>query len=153
MAFITKEEMKSVIRENHLNTIVDDDPTIVEMAINAGISEVKSRLTPGTTKEWFDGRPRYDVEAIFTATGTNRHPLILEITKVVALWWVIIQSNAGVYYEEVRQRYDRGMDFIKDLATGEANDATLPREATDPVEEDPDLMPFRMGSRPKFHHE
>lgn len=153
MAFITKDEMKTVIRENHLDTIVDDDPTIALAAITAGISDVKSRLTPGTTKEWFDGRPRYDVEAIFSATDAARHPLILEITKVAALWWLIIRANSGVYYEEIRQRYDRGIDLIKDLATGEANDATLPREATDPVEDNPDLMPFRMGSRPKFHHE
>lgn len=153
MAFITKAEMKTVIRENHLDSIVDDDDTIVLMAINAAISEVKSRLTPGNTKEWFDGRPRYDADAIFNATGTARHPLILEITKVVALWWLIIRANAGVHYEEARQRYDRGMAFIKELATGEANDATLPRETTDPVEDDPDLMPFRMGSRTKFHHE
>lgn len=153
MAFITKDEMKSVIRKNHLDSIIDDDDTIVLMAINAAISEVKSRLTPGTTREWFDGRPRYDVEAIFGADGEGRHPLILEITKIVAVWWLIIRANAGVYYEEARQRYDRAMNFLKELSTGEANDTTLPRETTDPVEADPNLLPFRIGSRPKFHHE
>ena len=153
MAFITVDEMKTVIRENHLDRIVDDDDTIALAAINAGISEVKSRLTPGSTKEWFDGRPHYDVEAIFSAEGTDRHPLILEICKVCGLWYLIVRSNAGVYYEEVRQRYDRGIDFIKDLASGEANDATLPRLQPDPEEEDPNALPFRMGSRRKFHHE
>src|SRR5690606_2057164 len=137
MAFIAKEEMRTVIRENHMDSIVDDDDSIVEMAIAAGVSEVKARLTPGATKEWLDGRPRYDAEAIFSATGSSRNTLILEISKVCALWWLIIRANAGVYYEEVRQRYDRGIDFIKDLASGEANDATLPRETTDPGD-DPD---------------
>lgn len=153
MAFLSKQELKSVIRENKVTHISDNDDTIVQMAINAGITEVSSRITPNHKKAWMDGRLKYDVKAIFEAEGIDRNPLILEITKVVSLWWLIIRSNAGVHYEVIRDRYAAAVEYLKDLATGEANDATLPLLPEDGSGKDDKEKPFRTGSRRKFHHE
>lgn len=145
--------MKSVIRENKVSHISDSDDTIVQMAISAGITEVRSRITPNHKKAWMDGRLKYDVRAIFEAQGNDRNPLILEITKVVSLWWLIIRGNAGVHYEVIRDRYAAAIEYLKDLATGEANDITLPQLPDNNGGDDQNEKPFRMGSRRKFNHE
>ncbi|WP_313411051.1 hypothetical protein [Sphingobacterium multivorum] len=156
MAFLTKEELKTAIRTEKLSRISDEDDMIIAKYINAAITEVKSRLTPNNKKAWLDGRLRYDVDAIFNATGEDRHELLLDITKVVALWRLIIRNNAGVDYAVIESRYQFSIEYLKDLATGEANDSTLPtiKESTNP---DGTLagttLPFRSGSRKKFNHE
>lgn len=152
MAFIIKDELRSIIKENHIDKIVGFDDTIIEMGIAAAISEVRNTLTPGNKKGWRDGRPHYDVAAIFSATGDERNPLLLEITKVVAVWWIIGICNAGVIYEKIESRYDRATESLKDLASGESNDSTLPI-INNGETEDESTKPFRSGSRPKFHHE
>ena len=154
MAFLTQQEMKSVIRDNKVTHISDNDATLVLTSINTAITEAKSRLTANHKKAWMDGRLRYDVDAIFSATGADRNPLILEITKVIALWWLIMRCNAGVHYEVVRDRYAAAVEYLRDLATGEANDGTLPLlpDDTSPSA-DGGNKPFRMGSRKKFNHE
>lgn len=156
MAFLTKEELKTAIRTEKLNRIADEDDLIIDKYINAAVTEVKSRLTPNNKKAWMDGRLRYDVEAIFNASGEQRHELLLDITKVVALWRLIIRNNAGIDYAVMESRYQFSIDYLKDLATGEANDGTLPL-LEEPVDEDgnpiSNAKPFRMGSRRKFNHE
>src|SRR5690606_24874108 len=125
-------------------------------AINTAITEVKSRLTPNNTKVWNDGRLHSDVKAIFVAESDERNPLRLVITKVLALWWLIMRNNAGVEYEVIRDRYAAAIEYLKDLASGEANDMTLPL-IEQPRDEDGNAIseakPFVMGSRKKFNHE
>lgn len=156
MPFLTKEELKTVIRAEKVTRIADNDDLIIQQAINTAITEVKSRLTPNNKKAWRDGRLRYNVDAIFNQTGDDRNDLILDITKVVALWWLIMRNNAGVDYEIIAARYQFGIDYLKDLATGEANDGTLP-QLEDPVDEDgnpiSNAKPFSTGSRKKFRHD
>ncbi|SMG35548.1 hypothetical protein [Sphingobacterium psychroaquaticum] len=156
MAFLSKNELKSVIRENKVTHISDHDDTIVEIAINAGITEVTSRIAPNHKKAWMDGRLKYDVAAIFKAEGSTRNPLILELTKVVALWHLILRCNAGIHYEVIRDRYEAAVEYLKDLASGDANDPTLPI-LEEPLDEHGNPInaakPFSTGSRPKFNHE
>lgn len=156
MSFLTKEELKSAIRLEKLARISDADDLIIQQAINTAITEVQSRLSPNNKRAWGDGRLKYDVKAIFQAEGNDRNALLVDITKVVALWWLIMRNNAGVDYEVIRDRYSSAIEYLKDLASGEANDATLPT-IEDPVDEEgnpiSDRKPFRMGSRKKFNHE
>lgn len=156
MAFLTKEELKTAIRTEKLNRIADEDDLIIQAAINAAITEVRSRLSPNFKKEWGDGRLRYDVNKIFTEEGSARHDLLLDITKVVALWRLIIRNNAGIDYAVIESRYSFSVEYLKDLASGEANDPTLPL-IEDPKDEDGNPIsankPFSVGSRKKFNHE
>lgn len=156
MSFLTKTELKSLIREHKVTHISDNDDTVVEIAIATAITEVASRISPNNKRNWQDGRLKYDVKAIFEEEGEDRNPLILEITKVVALWWLIMRSNAGIHYDVVRDRYEAAVEYLQDLASGDANDPTLP-QLEEPTDEDgnpiSDRKPWRIGSRPKFHHE
>lgn len=136
--------------------IANSDNETISQAINTAITEVGSRLTPNNKKAWLDGRIRYDVPAIFAQQGEDRNPLILDITKIVAIWWLIVQCNAGVEYETIRDRYGAAIEYLKDLASGEATDLTLPT-IQEPVDEQGNAIgktkPFAAGSKRKFNHD
>lgn len=151
MAFLEITELRSALKAEKIQLISSNDDLIVQEAINAAITDIKSRLTPPTKKEAFDGRLRYDVTALFNQVGSDRNPLILAYTKVAAIWHLIIRSNAGVDYEVIQDRYDRAVDYLKDLANGDASDLSIPVLPTDTLTQTKQL--FRSGSRRKFRHE
>ncbi|MFD2874048.1 hypothetical protein ACFS5N_16315 [Mucilaginibacter ximonensis] len=150
MAFLTKEDLRSAIREYQLDAITDNDDTIVQMAIDAAIEQAKSMLTPNDMKIWDDGRPHYDVDAIFTQENADRNALMLANTKTVALWHLIQLCNTGLNYDDAKDRYDRAIKYLKDLGAGIVNSGTLPKITADPP---PDQQPFYSGSRAKFSHD
>ncbi|MEO7212648.1 hypothetical protein [Mucilaginibacter sp.] len=150
MAFLIKEEFKTVIRDYQLDAITDGDDSIVDTAIEIAIEEVSSYFNASDKKVWEDGRPHYDVPAIFAAIGAQRNALMLANTKIVAIWYLLDLCNTGLEYDEAKDRYDRATAYLKALAKGDVNSATLPRLAGPPPE---DELPYRFGSRNKFTHE
>lgn len=153
--FLQKSDLRSTIYQYQLDQITEDDDTIVTMGIEAAIIEVKSCLTPSNKKEWNDGRVKYDAEAIFATTGTNRNQLILELTKTVAEWWIIKLCNADILFEQVKERYEKAVDYLNKVAKGERTITSLPTLATptDGNGNTVNIAPFRMGGREKFNHE
>jgi len=135
--FITVQEMKTVIYDHVMDDISENDDATVAQCIEAAVSEMKSYLAS-----------RYDVERIFRAEGNDRDPLILEDTKVIAVWNLIRLSNSELIYEQWRERYDRVIDFLKQVAEGSIT-PTLPI-ATD--EQGNPIIKSRFGSNPKFQH-
>lgn len=137
MSYITAEEMKTVIYEHVMDDISMQDDATVLQCIEAAVSEMKSYLSS-----------RYDVASIFTATGTDRDPLILENTKVIAVWNLIRLSNSELIYQQWRERYDRVIDFMKQVASGSIT-PELPI-ATD--DQGNAIIKSRFGSNQKFQH-
>lgn len=135
--FITVEEMQTVIYEHVMDDISANDDATVQQCIEAAVSEMKSYLAS-----------RYDVAAIFAATGTDRDPLILEDTKVIAVWNLIRLSNNELIYGQWRERYDRVIEFMSKVSEGSITPA-LPI-ATD--EQGNTILKSRFGSNPKFQH-
>ena len=150
--FLEKEELKSTVYAYQLEQITEDDNSIIDMGIEAGIEEARSYLTPNNKKIWSDGRPLYDAEVIFAATGAQRNALILELTKSLALWWIIRLCNADIIHEQVKERYDRSVEYLKKIGKGEVTIASLPLLPLN-LETDTGALPFRMGGRQKFIHE
>jgi phage gp36-like protein len=152
MAFITPDELKTVAYSYQVSEITEADNDIVLAAIAAGTKEVQGYLRPNNKKEYIDGRYVYDVAAVFGATGTNRDDLILQYTKIVSLWHLLILCNADIIYEHVKERYDRVVDYLKKVNKG---DITLDLPTVIPTEDESNntTEPFRFGSRKKFRHE
>lgn len=147
--FITIAELNTAVYEYQLQQIIEQNQDIALTAIATAEQEVRSYLTPNSRKEWQDGRPRYDVEAIFSKQGSERNPLIMQHLKTVAVWYVCQLSNVDLIYEHIKERYDRATDHLKRIAKGEVTlSLTLLEESTNT-----ELQPFRFGSRPKFNHE
>jgi len=156
--FIEPEELKSVIYEYQLSQITEEDETLPVMAIDAAVEEMKSYLTPGATKNYQDGRKRYDVDTIFSATGADRNPLILALCKSIAVYYIIQLSNVDIIEEKVRTRYERAIEWLEKVSATGKYFGQVPLNATLPVLADVDAetdasLPFRSGSREKFSHE
>ncbi len=160
--FLTKAELKSVIYEYQLNDIVEittgstTNEDIVVMAIDAAVEEMKSYLNPNNQGHWIDGRNRYNTAVIFAATGTARNPLILEFAKSIALYYICRLSNVDIIEEKVKARYDRAIDWLEKVAgIGKYADgpAITPNLPLLTLEDTPENVPFRFGSRDKFNHE
>ena len=151
--------MKSVLYKYQLNEIVESDAEIILDGIVSGVAEVKAYFTASNQRQWSDGRPKYDVEKIFSATGADRDPWVLRMCKTVAAWNICELSNVDILYDHVKERYEKVITNLEKIAgIGEYKDSPtltpdLPTidETTNPGETPGQL--FRYGSRPKFNHE
>lgn len=149
--YLDPSELNTTMYEYQIQQIVQNDTTIVLNAIAAAIDEVKSYLTPNNQNEWLDGRPLYDVEAIFNTTGSDRNALILNHTKTITEWWIIQLSNVDILHEQAKDRYDRSIKYLEKINKGRVTIHGLP--VLDPTQDNPaNRIPFRSGSRPKFNH-
>ncbi len=153
--FATKNDFKNNIYEYQVDQITEGDDTIVLHSLQAATEEVSSYLSWNNKKEYLDGRLHYDVQAIFDARGENRNPLILNHVITVAKYWLIDLANVDILFEEAKSRYDRSIDYLKQLNKGEITLSSLPIVNQDDSEttENDDITPFVMGSRDKFNHE
>lgn len=149
--FLKKEDLGNSIYEYQIDAITEGNDAIVLNAIAAAIAEVKSYLTGNNHKEWSDGRVVYDTDAIFNATDTNRHPLIVSHTIIIAKWWLVDLCNADVIYEQAKERYDRSSKYLRELSSGNVTIGDLP--VLTPPTTETTTGPFISGSRAKFNHE
>lgn len=151
---LLKTDLKNVIYGYQIDQITDNDDDIVNQAIAMAVEEVRSYFVGNNKKEWQDGRIIYDVEAIFNATGTDRNALILGHCATVAKWYIVELCNADIIYEQAKDRYDRTISFLKDLASGKLTLDTLSKKQPPRTTETEDTnTPFTYGSRKKFNHE
>ena len=155
--FLTTAELKSVLYEYQLDEITESSADIPLMAIAAAVEEMKSYLSPTGQVRWRDGRPRYDVGAIFGATGSERNGLILELCKSIALYYVCRLANVDIIQERVKERYDRAIDWLEKVA-GVGKYAGSPSIGPDlpvlpPTGDESTVQAFRFGGREKFNHD
>ena len=149
--FILKTDLPSTIYGYQLEQITEGNDDIVNVAMAAAEEEIRSYLSGNNKIEWNDGRLKYDVNAILTATGSSRNALILKHGVTITKWWIVELCNADVIYEQTKERYDRAINWLKQLASGEVNLSTLP--TIDPETVSDEKQPFSFGSRKKFNHE
>ncbi len=127
--YLTTEELKTHAYSEEITTIIRGDETIALASIDMAIEFVKSKLMR-----------HYDVEAVFSAKGKERNPLVLNIVKDIALWNLIGLSNPSIDYEDKKFRYEQAVDWLTAVMP-----TTLPKlEET----EDDDLS---TGSSFSFH--
>lgn len=134
--FLTSNELTNNLYGHVINNITQNDATITEQAIAAAISEMKSYLSS------------YDTAAIFSATGADRNALVLENTKVIAVWNILKLSNAETLYDVWRERYDRVIQFMTKIAEGTVTPDLPARRGSDGEI----ATKIRMGSNTKFNH-
>nr|DAV24507.1 MAG TPA: head to tail adaptor [Caudoviricetes sp.] len=150
--FLTKEDLKNNIYSYQVEQITEGDDAIVLQALDTAEQEVKSYFYTNDKKEYLDGRPRYDVEAIFAKRGEERNALVVSLCLSVAKWYIVDLCNADIIYDHAKERYDRAIEYLKRLAKGEVNISSLPiMPRTE--ESQQQTTPFLFGSRKKFNHE
>lgn len=153
--YATPEDLKTNLYQYQTQQISEGDEDIILRAIAAAEEEVKSYFYTNAKKEYLDGRLRYDVDKIFSATGTERNPLILNIVVNVAVWHFITLAHPDMLHEWAKERYDRAIEWLKKLNKGEVSLGNLPliKESGNANTSNSNEEPFVFGSRRKFNHE
>lgn len=152
--FATIDDFKTHIYAYQLGQISEGDDDIILRALLAGEEEVKAYFYINHKKEYLDGRLHYDVDKIFSASATERNPLILNIVLTVSLWHFIMLCNADIIHEHIKERYDRAIDWLTKLNKGQISLGNLPlKEEKSSGENKDKIESFIYGSRPKFNHE
>jgi phage gp36-like protein len=105
--YITIDELKSALYVYQAQEITEADNDILLMNIAAAEAEVRSYLAG-----------LYDVEAIFSAEGSKRNPLLMELTKNIAVWYIVRLSNVDLIYKHAKERYDAAIDWLTKVADG-----------------------------------
>lgn len=105
--YLSPEELKTHLYKANVALIDEGDPTILTAAIDGAVQEAKSYLA------------RYDLKAIFTASGTDRNPLLLIFVKDIATWHFITLCNAGADLEFRRFRYERAVSWLRAVQKGD----------------------------------
>ena len=132
--FLETSEMKNVLYEYQMDEITENDPSIVEDGILAGIQEVRSyfeasnarRESANLTAQQYAAWKLYDVNAIFNAQGSARDKFILRLCQRVAAFNICELSNVDINYDHVKERYESSIKTLEKIAgMGEYADSRL----------------------------
>lgn len=104
--FITKNELGSHMHLETVDIITGGDDAIVDAAIDGAVSETKGYLSD------------FDTSTIFSAVGSNRHPLLVTFVKDIAVWHLVVLSNYSADIELREKRYNRAIEWLKSVQKG-----------------------------------
>ena len=114
MAFLTKEELRTVSDINIVNKIIALDDSIVTEVIDESIDLMKSYLSRF-----------YDVDTIFSQSGEERKKAIVKKLKDIVIY-ELYTRNKWSQVESVLRSYNEAINWLEKLNTGEFGDHTLP---------------------------
>jgi phage gp36-like protein len=106
--FLEKADYYSIIRQDVLDRVIDNNDTNRTLAENTAQAFMESYL-----------RARYNVVAIFSAIGNNRNKLIVRYMIDIALY-DLFSRIAPEQMNEVRlQRYQEAVSWLRDVRDGD----------------------------------
>lgn len=103
MSFITDYDFRSAIRSYQINEIVEGDHTLIDIAINNAIAEMKPYLF------------RYDVDLIFSQQGDKRDSLLVRFAVDIAIYELICIARPDQDADSREFRYKRAIDWLKQV--------------------------------------
>lgn len=118
-ASIHREILDALLRAD-TNTY---DPQIVEICEDRAIAEMRSYMNK-----------TYDCDAIFTARGEQRHPLVLMFAVDIAVYHIFCQHNPYKIAKVRQDRYDRAIEWLKGIMDGDVTIDGAPRLPEDDAE-------------------
>ena len=134
-ATINRETLDAIIRKESAYY----DTQIIEICEDSAISEMRSYLNK-----------TYDCDAIFSATGNDRHALILMFAIDITVYHIFCQHNPYKIAKIRQDRYDRAIEWLKGVMKG---DITIDGAPLLPAEELGDNSPWQIQAddiRPTF---
>ena len=122
--FITTNDYDASIHAEILDSLIRSNSTIVEVCEDRAISQMRSYLNK-----------RYDCDAIFSATGSDRHPLVLMFAIDIAIYHMFCIHNPFKISAIRKERYDAAIEWLKAVANSDINIAGAPMLAPEVVAE------------------
>lgn len=117
--FLTKSDLYLKILQDELTEISRGDDTLINQAMNAAEYEMRGWL--------YD---TFDVDAIFTQTGNNRHTMLVDLGADIAVYLLVARVQAGQDVSDREKRYDRAVAWLKQSAKTELYNDLPRREET-----------------------
>lgn len=133
MPFITADDYKKQIKEANLLAMIESDTPTREDAELSAISQVKDYL--------FE---LYDTDAIFAATGPDRHAYLVRCVINVVLYILHQRLPKRMVPELIQKNYDETLSYLERINDGKIA-ADLPR--VEKEDGNPETR-FRWGSTP-----
>lgn len=106
-AFLTDTDVLSRIRDEHRTDLTDTTDSIELTAESMAIAKMKSALNG-----------RYDVAAVFAATGSDRNPLIVLHVLNLFVYLLYRRINPRKIPEEVKLDHEETLEWLRDVAHG-----------------------------------
>lgn len=125
-ATIHREILDSLLRKDSASY----DPQIIEICEDRAVCEMRSYLNKA-----------YDCDAIFSATGNDRHALILMFAIDITVYHIFCQHNPYKMAKIRQDRYDRAIEWLKGVMKG---DITIDGAPTLPEEQQGDNSPWQI---------
>ncbi len=135
--FITPEDYDASIHTDILDRLTRSDESIIEICEDRAISEMRGYLSE-----------RYDVDAIFSAEGEARHPLVLMMAIDIAVYHLFSIHNPQKISQVRQDRYDRAIEWLKQVAKRQISVDGAPALDTETAKQQ---SPWMMHSNPKRH--
>lgn len=110
MSFLVSTDYDAGIYSEILTAITRSNPAVQADAESSAVSEMKSYLSS-----------RYDTDAIFEATGTNRSNIILMFCRDIAIYHMHVVANPRGVPDIRQKRYDAAIDWLKQVSRAKIN--------------------------------
>lgn len=141
MAFLTKDDLKTVSTPEVIDLITGSDDTIVTTIITECTEIAKSYL-----------HRYYDTQQIFSQSGTDRSQIVLKYLKDMVVHEIYIRRTRNAMNEVAAARYEEAMLWLDKVSSGKI-DPDLPRKQVDTDGDgnaDADSTFMKMGSRKSY---
>jgi len=113
MAFLTKDDLKSELYEEVLESITRGDDTRIDTAIGLALGEAQNFLGI-----------KYDVDDIYSKVGAERNTTVLRLIKDIAVFrlYGVLESTP----EDIQTRYDSARRDLELIAGTAPKGHTIP---------------------------
>ena len=118
--FIEIVDYEASIHAEILNAIIRNDETIVDIVEDQAIAEMRGYLAG-----------RFDCDAIFAKTKTDRNSLILMFAKDIVIYHLFCIHNPMKLSQVRKDRYDRAIEWLKGVQKGTIIADGLPESSSD----------------------
>ena len=125
-ATIHREILDSLLRKESASY----DPQIIEICEDRAVAEMRSYMNK-----------TYDCNTIFSATGDDRHALILMFAIDITVYHIFCQHNPYKIAKIRQDRYDRAVEWLKGVMKG---DITIDGAPLLPEEDLSDNSPWQI---------
>lgn len=133
--FVQLSDYDASIHREILDALTRDDDTIVEICEDRAIAEMRCYLSK-----------RYDCDRIFSASGNDRHQLVLMMVLDIAVYHIFCIHNPQKLSQIRKDRYERAVEWMKAVAH---EDISIEGAPMLPEEERMSGTSFRIRSNPK----
>ena len=107
MAFLNETDLHTSIYKHLLDTLIQEDASIVPFCIDAALAEARSFLID-----------RYDVDVIFAKADKDRNSLLVMMCRDLAVFSIIGISNPGIDYDDKKTRSKAARTWFKQVQSG-----------------------------------